>query len=301
MERLKPNKRVKFYDLTHSYLLDSVFYLMGVTELMKKHHLSADYTNIDEETMEKARERGTKGHKEIEAFCKKKMKGRPSAVVKAFKALNLDVLESEFLISDNEMVASQIDLILSDYSIIDIKFTSKLHIEPLQWQLSIYAYLLEMNYKIKVPKVYALHFNKQNNPSLVEIQRLPDAQVAALFQAEREGRIYEPLPIPQTNADKAVLELHRVTTHIDSLKRQIKEAEEQKLALQNAFLEQMEQTGVKSIVTDFCKITYVAESTREGVDAKLLKAEQPQIYEQYKKLTILKPSVRITITEKNVQ
>ena len=300
MKKLAPNTRVKFYDLTHSYLLDSVFYLMGVTELMKKHHLSADYSGIDEKKMDKARERGRRGHAEIEAYCKGKLKGKPSNVVKNFKALNLDVMESEFLISDNEMIASQIDLILSDYSIIDIKFTSQLHIKPLQWQLSIYAYLLEMNYNIKVPKTYGLHFDKEDNPSLVEIQRLPDSQVAELFKAEREGRIYEPLPTAPTTADKAVMELHRVTTYIDGLKRQIKEAEEEKNALQEAFIKQMEESGTKSIVTDFCKITYVGESIREGVDTKLLKAEQPEIFEQYKKLTIVKPSVRISTNNKDV-
>lgn len=300
MEKLKPNSRVKFYNITHSYLLDSVFYLMGVTELMKKHHLSADYTNIDEEKMEKARERGTKGHKEIELYCKGKLKGKPSAVVKAFKELNLKVLESEFLISDNEMIASQIDLILEDYSVVDIKFASQLHIRPLQWQLSIYAYLLELNYNIKVPKVYALHYDKQDKASLVEIQRLPNSQVEELLQAEREGRIYEDLPATPTAADKAVMELHSITTFIEGLKSQIKEAEAKKNELQEAFLKQMEETGTKSIITDFCRITYIAESQREGVDTKLLKAEQPEIFEQYKKITIVKPSVRITTTDKDV-
>lgn len=300
MEKLKPNSRVKFYNITHSYLLDSVFYLMGVTELMRKHHLSADYTDVNEKRMKEARERGTKGHKEIEYYCKGKLKGKPSAVVKAFKELDLKVLESEFLISDNEMIASQIDLILEDYSVVDIKFTSQLHIRPLQWQLSIYAYLLELNYNIKVPKVYALHYDKQDKASLVEIQRLPNSQVEDLFQAEREGRIYEDLPTTPTAADKAVMELHSITTFIEGLKSQIKEAEAKKNELQEAFLKQMEETGTKSIITDFCRITYITESQREGVDTKLLKAEQPEIFEQYKKITIVKPSVRITTTDKDV-
>lgn len=295
--RLTPNSRVSFDDLTHSYLLDGELYLMGVTSLMKKHGLSANYANISEEVLAKAAERGTKGHKAIEDFCKGKTKGRPNAVVKAFKALNLPVMESEFLISDNEMVASMIDLMLEDYTIIDIKFTSKLHTEALQWQLSIYANILENYYGVKVPKVYALHFDKKNKASLVEIQRLPREQVEDLFRAEREGRIYQPLPTAQAAADKAVQKLYDVTKYIESLKERIKEVEAEKEALQTEFLQQMEKTGTKSIVTDFCRITYVAESSREGIDTKLLKAEQPQVYEQYKKYTIVKPSVRITITK----
>ena len=297
MTKLTPNTRVSFDDLTHSYLLDNNFYLMGVTSLMKKHGLSPNYSNISDEVLAKAAERGSKGHKKIELYCKGKSKGRPNAVVRAFKALNLPVMESEFLVSDNEMIASMIDLLLEDYTIIDIKFTSKLHIEALQWQLSIYANLLENTYGIKVPKVYALHFDKKNKASLVEIQRLPREQVEDLFRAEREGRIYQHLPTTPTNADKAVQKLYDITKYIEDLKERIKDIEKEKEALQQEFLIQMEKTGTKSIVTDFCKITYVAESSREGIDTKQLKAEQPQIYEQYKKYTIIKPSVRITIAK----
>lgn len=298
MKKLEPNKRVFFDDITHSYLLDDSFYLMGVTSLMKKHGLSADYTGISDEVLAKAAERGSKGHKEIENYIKGN-KYKPTTITKSFQALNLNVMESEFLVSDNEVVASMIDIVLDDYSLVDIKFTSQLHIKALQWQLSIYAYLLESYYNIKVPRIYALHFNKQNKAAMVEIERISDWQVSELLTAEREGRIYDPLPAPATTADKAIMELHNLTTYIDNLKRQIKEAESKKQELQDAFLQQMEKDGTKSIVTDFCKITYVAESYRDGVDTKLLKQEQPQIFEQYKKITVVKPSVRITITNKD--
>lgn len=300
MTRLTPNTRVSFDDLTHSYLLDNNFYLMGVTSLMKKHGLSPNYSNIKDEVLAYAAKRGSKGHKDIELYCKGRRKGRPNAVIKAFKSLNLPVLESEFLVSDNEMIASMIDLLLEDYTIIDIKFTSKLHTEAVQWQLSIYANLLENTYGIKVPKVCALHFDKKNKASLVEIQRLPREQIEDLFRAEREGRIYQYLPTTPINADKAVQKLYELTQYIEDLKARIKGVEKEKEVLQQEFLSQMEKTGTKSIVTDFCKITYVGESIREGVDTKLLKAEQPEIFEQYKKLTIVKPSVRISTNNKDV-
>jgi hypothetical protein len=287
---------VEFDDLTHSYLLDREIYLMGVTTLMKKHKLSADYSNIPEEILMRAAERGSKGHKWIEEYCKKGKRGN-ATIIKEFKKLNLKVLENEFLVSDNEIVASMIDIILEDYSIVDIKFTAQLHIKALQWQLSIYAYLLELYYGIKVPALYALHFNKQNKASLVEIERLPDGQVSELFRAEKEGRIYEPLPAPATTTDKAIMELYNLTTYIDNLKRQIKDAEEQQKVLHKAFLQKMEETRTKSIATDFCRITYIGASERESVDTKLLKDEMPEVFEQYKKIINIKPSVRITITK----
>ena len=299
MEKLIPNSRVDFDETTHSYLLDGEFYLMGVTSLMKKHNLSANYKGIKPDVLEKAAKRGSKGHLKIEEYCKKG-KYYTTKIIKNFKKLKLKVLENEFLISDNEIVASKIDILLEDYSIVDIKFTSQLHIEALQWQLSIYAYLLEAAYNIKVPKTYALHYDKQENCKLIEIQRLPDSYVEELLRAEKEGKIYEPLPIA-TNADKAVSQLYEVPRFIESLKERIKEAEQQQKQLQQAFLEQMEASGTKSIVTEFCRITYIAESTRTSIDSKALAENEPEIYEKYKKTSVVKPSVRITITNKDEQ
>ncbi len=297
MEKLIPSPRVDFDETTHSYLLDGCKYLMGVTSLMRKHGLSANYKGVSEDTLEKAAERGSKGHAVIEEYCKFKKHGN-TKIIKSFKALKLDVMDNEFLVSDFEMVASKIDILLSDYSIVDIKFTSQLHVEALQWQLSIYAYLLESYYGVKVPKVYALHYDKQYNCKLIEIQRLPDSYVIDLLEAERECQTYEPLPIV-TKADKAVSQLYEVTKYIDNLKKRIKEAETQQKEMQQAFLSQMEATNTKSIITEFCRITYIAESTREMVDAKALKESEPEIYEKYKKITTIKPSVRILINNKN--
>ena len=67
MELTRSN-RVYFDATSHSYLLDGETLLMGVTELMKKHGLGADYSGIPEATLRKAAEEGTAIHQEIEAY-----------------------------------------------------------------------------------------------------------------------------------------------------------------------------------------------------------------------------------------
>ena len=72
MELVK-NSRVFFEPLSHTYLLDGDKELMGVTSLMKKHGLSANYAGISQEVLDAAAKVGTALHEEIENYDNKKV------------------------------------------------------------------------------------------------------------------------------------------------------------------------------------------------------------------------------------
>jgi hypothetical protein len=65
MEQQLIKSIVDYDDFTHSYELEGK-YLLGVTSLMKKHGLSANYEGISNEVLEAAAERGTRVHKMLE-------------------------------------------------------------------------------------------------------------------------------------------------------------------------------------------------------------------------------------------
>ncbi len=66
----------------------------------------------------------------------------------------------------------------------DIKTTASLDREYLSWQLSIYAYLFELqNPLIKVDKLFGIWL-RGNKSELVEIERKPDAEVKRLLECE---------------------------------------------------------------------------------------------------------------------
>ena len=76
--------------------------------------------------------------------------------------------------------------------------------------------------------------------------------------------------------------------------KQIKDREE---ILKNAILAEMEDKGIIKIDNDFLTITYVAASDRETLDTKMLRADLPEIFDDYVKITPVKASVRIKVKD----
>ena len=174
--RLKQNKKVFFSDIVHCYLNDKGEELIGVTSLMKKHGLGADYSGIPQDVLERAAERGSRAHRLLEDYDNGKAV-EDCPILQSYKSLELQVAASEYLISDNRTVASSIDKVLEDGSLVDVKTTSELHIGALEWQLSIYAYLFERQNKgLKVPHLYALHIRDARCRPLREINRRSSRQ-----------------------------------------------------------------------------------------------------------------------------
>ena len=63
--------------------------------------------------------------------------------------------------------------------------------------------------------------------------------------------------------------------------------------------EAMEKYDVKKFENDNLAITYIAPTTRTGLDTGRLKEEQPTLYEEYKKVSPVKSSVRIKVKGDN--
>lgn len=74
--------------------------------------------------------------------------------------------------------------------------------------------------------------------------------------------------------------------------KEIKEAEDK---LKKAILEEMETKGVIKLETDELTITYIAPTNRETLDSKTLKAELPDIYDSYVKISPVKSSIRVKV------
>lgn len=301
MITLNQNTRVSYEDITHSYLLDNEIYLMGVTSLMKKHSLAPNYEGIPADVLQKAAERGSKVHKDIEDYCN----GKAVAMTKELKAYigcGVKAIANEYLVSDNEIVASSIDIVADAgngaVDLIDIKTTSTLHLEPLSWQLSIYAFLFKLqNPDIEIAGLYGLHI-KAGKANLVQVPRKPEDEITDLLFCEREGLPFTPkteeLSITQKNA---LSELQGITDSIALIKLSLKEAEEKKKSVEKYILEQMELEGRKTLENGPIKVTYVAPYTKAGIDTKRLQEAMPEVYDRYKKITNIGASIKITIKQ----
>ena len=291
--RLKKSP-VVFDEFTHTYEYDGRL-LMGVTTLMKKHGLTpAEYKFIPKEKLEAAAERGSAIHALLEDYDN----GKPVVEdenLKAYKALGLDIVRSEYLVSDHDIVASKIDKVFADCSLGDVKTTSSIHTESVSWQLSIYAYLFEaMNPSKKVPHLYCIHV-RDGKARLVEVKRIPSEVIEDLLRAEKEGRIYEAVK-EERSALEAVSEdglsmTVRYLGQIAEAEAFVKELKAKVAECMDAICAHMERESLTELTCPAGKFSFKAAYKRSSVDSAKLKSEHPDIYNSCLKETTVKASV----------
>jgi hypothetical protein len=293
MDRLTECRSVLFDELTHSYFCGDKM-LIGVTSLMKKHGLSADYGGIPSDVLDKAAAKGSAIHELLEDYDNGETVVEDENL-KAYKKLNLKVLRSEYLVSDNEVVATFIDKVLDDYSLADVKTTSEVHTHALEWQLSICAYLFEMQNKgIKVPALYCIHV-RNRKAKLIPVNRLPDSEVERLIGCEAKGEKFTEIPI-ETAVTEIISESEEVTLtkNLESIaifKQKIKEAEAAISEIQDRLYNRMKEYNLNEVLGETGKFVRRVETTRISLDTNALKEKKPKIYEAFKVETKVKGSI----------
>ena len=311
---LQNNTRVYFEPLSHTYLLDGDKQLIGVTELMKKHGLGADYSGIPEKVLNKAAEEGTALHKEIEDYDNGLSVLRTPLIeqyAKLCAQTGLIFVSSEYLVSDDELVASSIDGVYrlkngkkNEVVLIDYKSTQKVHTRPLQFQLGIYKVLFErQNHGLKVTATYCLHIDKKLRAikGLVPIEPVSEAEVDALLEAERQGIIYidehdEPsAELVLTDQELAAYVVQQ--EEITRLKEQIKKIEDTLKGLDNRVKDYMLEHGLDKLEWGGGVFTLKKAYTRTTIDTERFRKVQPGLFEQYSKTTTVQASVSFKINK----
>ena len=289
------NSAVKFDETTHKYTFNGKE-LISCSQLLAKHHLSPDYSGVSEELLKKSAEYGNMVHKEIEDFIKNGTLTNNSLelanFIKWLDTSGYEIVDSEYIVN-NDIIGGKVDLLLrhkeSDvYVIVDIKTTSVVHKESVSWQLSVYNYLDEEIAGVGM----CLHFLKD---STLEIESIPlkrKEDIEKLIECERNGELFQ---YDLDTLDNALVDLSKVETLIANYKNLIKQAEEEQKTIYSQVRQEMESRNIKTLDLPNMKITIVEDSTRETLDSKLLKQEQPDIYEKYKKITNVKGNLKVTL------
>lgn len=100
--------------------------------------------------------------------------------------------------------------------------------------------------------------------------------------------------LSENNAEIMALQAQIVQATVE-FQNELSELQKRDTELRSAIVEGMEMSGTKSFENDFVKLTYVAPTTRTGIDLDRLKFEHPDLAEKYKKVTPVKSSVRIKV------
>lgn len=298
--------KVIFNEENHTYTLGDKT-LISVTQLLKKHGLSTDYSGVDAEILERAAHKGSAVHKEIEEYIKSGDVGFTSELsdyIELAKDLHFEADESEFVLPFQDIPDDEIDKYIcagtadligtcngKEATIIDIKTTQKVDMRSCAWQLSLYERLAGVVFS----KMYIFHLGKKSKA--IPIKHIPATEIDRLLECERNGEIYHE-PVLAVSSD--------LIACAEAAERELKLAEaEAKAAKATAekyrqqLYEAMGQQGVSSCETadKSMLVTRIGPSTKTTIDSERLRADLPEIAERYEKVSAVKGYVRITIRE----
>ncbi len=285
--------------VSHTYMTADGEARQGITGMLHRQLFPDMYADIPQDTLEKAAERGKEIHTLAE-FADEFDLSCDNGVIKAYRdAVSKQGWQyeaSEYIVTDGETFASPIDKVYrlsdTDYILADIKTTSRLNKEYVQWQLSIYAYLFELvNPTLHAAQLYAVWL-RDGKCKIVEVQRIADDVVKALLEAEKQGQQFVN---PLSPADNTLPEQYRkMEEQIIWLDTQLKEIKESRDRLMNGLKAEMEKHNVKRWETDSIRLTYVEPTVKDTFDATAFRADHPDLYRQYIKQTTTKSSIRLT-------
>lgn len=297
--------KVIFRYADHTYWLGEK-QLISVTQLLKKHGLSTDYSGINPNVLQRAADKGNIVHKEVEEYVKNSEIGftyELTDYIKIAYELGFVADDSEVIlpcgdIPDSEIgdcfLAGTTDLIgfIGDSMVLaDIKTTAKPDIKACAWQLSLYEHL----YGTKVDKMYMFHLGKDSKA--IPIDRIEEAELNRLLECERNGEIYQEkgLVVEQSlieRAQQAELILKRAEAEKAAAEAKAKEYREMLYKAMGDQRISSWETQDKAML-----ITRIDPSERTSIDSTRLKKENPDIAVKYSKTSIVKGYVRITLRE----
>lgn len=271
----------------HTYMLGGKE-LSGITSVISRQLFPNKYRDVSEDVLKKAAERGTMIHSICELVDDMGI-SHDSDEAQGYKELKDDwglrYECSEYLVSDDEHYASCIDKVYreneTDFTLGDIKTTYVLNKESVRWQLSIYAYLFELqNPGCKAVRLIGIWLRGKNH-EIVEVERIPSEVVVNLLKCDSEGRQFvNPYSIsPITLPD----EYRKMERTIQEIVSQAKYWSDKKKEIADAVMMSMVETGEYSWKGDIISFTRKKDTIRKDFDKKAFEKDYPDLYNKYLK------------------
>lgn len=300
---------VVFNQDDHSYYLpEKDKYLSGITGMLERQLFPETYDGVPEAILEQAAQYGSSVHASIEDFDMNWENDGTQEVQDYISLCNEHSLvheESEYLITDGEDYASMIDKVYRvdeiTFDIGDVKTYGVMtadKLEKAKWQLSIYAYLFELqNKKAKVRNLFILHIrNKAKKDgsfdhisNYIPVQRIPTEIVKELLLADSQGEQFQnPYSIPGDIAsqESTIRKLIQVKT----------DAETRLNSIKTRILSLMEAQDIKTWATETMKITRKLPTTRSSFSLADFKEANPTFnVEPFMKTSQVAGSLQISI------
>lgn len=273
----------------HSYTLNGV-QLKGITGMIFRQLFPNKYDNIPEDVVRKAAERGSLIHSQCQIFDDMGV-DMGAEEVTGYKYLidkySLQYETSEYLVSDNKHYASCIDKVYkrdkNTYHLGEIKTTYKLDKEYVRWQLSVYAYLFELqNPKAAVGRLFAIYL-RGDKAELVYVERIPKEVIINLMDCDAKGIQFDnPYNIIENDNSMPVFYREMEKSIID-IDKQCRYWADKKKELTDGVMKEMVKAGAYSWKGDSISFTRKKDSIRKDFDKKAFEKDYPDLYNKYLK------------------
>lgn len=295
---------VRFSEADHRYTTTEGRQLSGVTSILGAVIFHDKYEGIPQHVLDAAAQRGTEIHArcaEIDLFDSTEASAYDRPEVKNYIKLKaqhgITIIANEYLVSDERRVATMIDALDSEGNLYDIKTTAQLDTDYLSWQLSIGAYLFELqNPELRAGRLYGIWL-RGDRAELVEVERRSSEEIEELLSDYEHGIVRaEAIPEELTETNNVALRMVQgYERELAYFKAMMDRIEEEKARALDTLRQTMEEAGVKQIETERIKVTLVAESRSKTFDSTRFKKEHPELAEKFQKETTRKAHVKITL------
>lgn len=291
----------------HTYRIGDTF-LSGITGMLQRQLFPNEFDGIPSAVLNAAANYGNGVHQSCEDFDLNWINDGTQEVadyIRICKENNLAHEMSEYTVSDSMNYASNIDKVyrVSDdtFSLGDIKtygVMSPKKREKAKWQLSIYAYLFELqNKKAKIDKLFIIHLRNKRKKNgeidhiakIIFLDRIPSEICKELLDADLAGlQFVNPYEIPK--------EFKKQEPVIRELLQTKAKIEEKLSSIKASILLEMESTGAQTWLTDTMRISRKLPSTRTSFNLVAFKSDHPDLeYDAYMKTTQVGGSLQIAI------
>lgn len=306
METTLKQSPVIFNEEQHTYNLNDKS-LNGVTGILSRQIFGSKYEGIPEDVLRQAAEYGTSIHKYCELCDTTGLVENTDEVWNYLSILRDNQLEhllSEYLVSDEEYVASSIDKVYkgekeNEYIIADIKTTYKLDKDYLAWQLGIYKYLFELqNPDCKVTKCYGIWL-RHEKAELVEIEPKTTKECIDVIECDKRGdKTYIELNDVDLGTEETLpSELFKLEKDLWNAITNKKLYEQEETRLKNELQKCMDEACAKTWRGHVLTMTRKADTVRTDFDKKKFQAEHADLYGQYTKETTIKGGISVRVQQ----
>ena len=296
---------VLFNEDGHTYTLDG-HTLQGVTPIIAW-LFPETYKGIPQSILNQAAEYGTLIHKKCELADSMGIVDDPIVAdyMEVMQQHGLKVMLSEYLVSDEENIASCIDKVTENNDLCDIKTTSKVHIPNVTMQLSIYAWLFELqNPGQKVGELYCIWLPKPQygQADIIWLKRVPSeicAEIVQIYLNSPDDLLNARAILAQTDFEfehqrktgdvpEVFADLMDELITISETKKQLEEREK---VIKDIVLSEMQKDNMDKWGNDLIQFTRKAAYNRVSIDSKALKELHPDIYTECSKTTTYSESL----------